>query len=261
MNQPTRRQMLLTVAASLAGVALTTNSSQRRPPATFVLVHGAGHGGWCWQRVADRLAPKGHRVFAPTLTGLCERSHLASDKVDLTTHINDIVNEIKWKDLDQVVLVGHSYGGMVITGVAEQMGSRIASIVYLDAFLPSDGQSLMDVVMQLGGGTPPPTPFSGAAFAAFLEVNEEDRAWVAGKVTEQPPGTVLEKLRVSGAFLKVPRKTFVRVTKGEQPFFKAVADRYATDPAWQVHTIDCGHDMMIDRPDELTSILEGAAGP
>ena len=193
---------------------------------TFVLVHGASHGGWCWQRVVNRLTAKGHRVFAPTLTGLCERSHILNDKIDLTTHIGDIVNEIKWKDLDQIVLVGHSYGGMVNLSVP--------------------------------GWTPPPPPFSGANFAAFMEVNDNDRAWVASKLTPQPQDTLTEKLRVSGAFLTVPRKSFVGVTKGEQPFFKAVADRYAADPAWQVHQLDCGHDVMIDKPDELTAILEGS---
>jgi pimeloyl-ACP methyl ester carboxylesterase len=258
LNHLSRREVLTSAAASLASIAITTSGSPRRPSVNFVLVHGAAHGGWCWQRVADRLTAKGHRVFAPTLTGLCERSHLLNEKIDLTTHINDVVNEIKWKDLDRVVLVGHSYGGMVITGVAEQLLSRLASIVYLDAFLPGDGQSLLDVVSQYQPGAPPPPPFSGAAFAAFLEVNEKDRAWVASKLTEQPPATVMEKLRVSGAFLRVPRKSFIGVTRGEQPFFKAVADRYATDPAWQVHKVDCGHDVMIDRPDELTSILEGA---
>ena len=140
-------------------------------PATFVLVHGAGHGGWCWQRVADRLTAKGHRVFAPTLTGLCERSHLLNDKIDLTTHISDIVNEIKWKDLDQIVLVGHSYGGMVITGVAEQLASRIASIVYLDAFLPGDGQSVADVVNAICARKMPvlTSPFVPAPPVALLE--------------------------------------------------------------------------------------------
>ena len=259
LDRPSRRQILKSAAASLAGFSLTTAESPRRTPATFVLVHGAAHGGWCWQRVVDRLTAKGHRVFAPTLTGLCERSHLLNDTIDLTTHINDIVNEIKWKDLDEVVLVGHSYGGMVITGVAEQVASRLASIVYVDAFLPGDGQSLLDVVNQyMPGRTPPPAPFSGVDFAAFLEVNEKDRAWVASKLTEQPPGTVIEKLRVAGGFLRVPRKSFVGVTKGEQPFFKAIADRYRSDRAWQVHQIDCGHDVMIDRPNELVSILEVA---
>jgi len=210
--------------------------------------------------VADRLTAKGHRVFAPTLTGLGERSHLLNDKIDLTTHISDIVNEIKWKDLDQIVLVGHSYGGMVITGVAEQLVSRIASIVYLDAFLPGDGQSVTDVVNAVAPGMMPvlTSPAVAPPPVAFLNVNEKDSAWVGSKVTAQPVATLTEKLRVSGAFLRVPRKSFVGVTKGEQPFFKAVANRYATDPAWQVHELDCGDDMMIDKPDELIAILEGS---
>src|ERR1700683_2177449 len=108
-------------------------------PRTFVLVHGAWHGGWCWRRVADRLSAKGHYVVAPTLSGVGERSHLPPDVINLTTQINDVVGEIKWKDLDNIVLVGHSYGGMVITGVAEQMRDRIAAMVYLDAFQPADG--------------------------------------------------------------------------------------------------------------------------
>jgi pimeloyl-ACP methyl ester carboxylesterase len=156
--------------------------------------------------------------------------------------------------------VGHSYGGMVITGVAEQLASHIASIVYLDAFLPGDGQSMLDVTDPYMPRRPT-VPFSAAeaaGFAAFMNVNEKDRAWVASKLTEQPLGTATEKLRVSGAFLRVPRKSFIGVTKGEQPFFKAVADRYATDPAWQVHQVDCGHDVMIDKPDELTAILQGS---
>ena len=140
---------------------MTTGCSPRRIPATFVLVHEAAHGGWCWQRVADRLTAKGHRVLAPTLTGLCERSHLLNDKIDLTVHINDMVNEIKWKDLDQIVLVGHSYGGMVITGVAEQLASRIASIVYLDAFLPGDGP------ISVGLGQPVCAPVDAASASFF----------------------------------------------------------------------------------------------
>src|SRR6202046_5711451 len=91
------------------------------PTRTFVLVHGAWHGGWCWRRVADRLTAKGHYVVAPTLSGVGERSHLPPNEINLTTQINDVVGEIKWKDLDHLVLVGHSYGGMVITGVAEQL--------------------------------------------------------------------------------------------------------------------------------------------
>ena len=126
--------------ASRAGRASRVLAQSKGSP--FVLVHGAWHGGWCWRRVADRLTAKGRYVVAPTLSGVGERSHLANDSINLSTHIDDVVNEIKWKDLEALVLVGHSYGGMVITGVAERMRERIAAIVYLDAFLPQDGQSL-----------------------------------------------------------------------------------------------------------------------
>ncbi len=103
---------------------------------TFVLVHGGWHGGWCYSRVAQRLAAAGHRVFTPTLTGLGERAHLYSRSINLTTHITDIINVIKWERLQNVVLAGHSYGGMVVTGVADAIPEKIASLVYLDAFVP-----------------------------------------------------------------------------------------------------------------------------
>ena len=116
-----------------------------RCPYTFVLVHGAWHGGWCWQRVADRLRGGGHTVFTPTLTGLGERSHLLRAGIDLKTHITDIVNVMKWEGLSDVVLCGHSYGGFVISGVAEQMAPAIRSIVFLDAFVPRNGESVLDL--------------------------------------------------------------------------------------------------------------------
>jgi pimeloyl-ACP methyl ester carboxylesterase len=112
---------------------------------TFVLVHGAWHGGWCYVRVADLLRAGGHRVVTPTLTGLGERSHLFSGAITLSTHIDDIVNVLRWEDLTNVVLAGHSYGGFVISGVAERVPERIAALVFLDAFVPADGESLWDL--------------------------------------------------------------------------------------------------------------------
>jgi pimeloyl-ACP methyl ester carboxylesterase len=108
---------------------------------TFVLVHGAWHGGWCWRRVSDLLEKQGHKVFAHD-DGLGERSHLIGGKIDLATHVTDIVNVIKWENLNDVVLVGHSYGGVIISGVAEQMRDAIGSIVFLDAFVPANGDTL-----------------------------------------------------------------------------------------------------------------------
>jgi pimeloyl-ACP methyl ester carboxylesterase len=116
-------------------------SSDRR--LTFVLVHGAWHGGWCWRRVADLLTRQGHRVFTPTLTGLGERSHLLNSAIDLETHITDVVNVFRWENIENAVLCGHSYGGWVISGVAEALESLavpLAAIVFLDAHLPENGQ-------------------------------------------------------------------------------------------------------------------------
>jgi pimeloyl-ACP methyl ester carboxylesterase len=107
--------------------------------------HGAWHGAWCWRRVARRLTARGHEVFTPTITGLAERSHLLRGDIDLDTQLLDVVNVMKWQGLKDVVLVGHSYGGMVVSGVAEKMEKAIASFVMLDAFFPEDGQSLIDV--------------------------------------------------------------------------------------------------------------------
>src|SRR4051812_4933591 len=111
---------------------------------TFVLVHGAWHGGWCWRRVGDRLRALGHDVRTPTLTGVGERAHLLSPAVTLRTHVDDVVNVIKWDELTDVVLVGHSYGGFIVSEVVERVPHAIASIVYLDAFVPENGKSLQD---------------------------------------------------------------------------------------------------------------------
>ena len=111
---------------------------------TFVLIHGAWHGGWCWRRVADLLEAKGHKVFAPSLTGNGDRSHLLSKDVTLDTHITDIVNLFKWEDIKDVCLVAHSYGGWPSSGALEQIGDRVSSIVWLDAFKPENGQKGTD---------------------------------------------------------------------------------------------------------------------
>ena len=114
--------------------------------ATFVLVHGAWHGSWCWKHVRKRLQHAGHDVFTPTLTGVGERCHLASPNVNLSTHIADILSLIQWEELSRIILCGHSYGGFVISGVADRIPDRIRALVYLDAFVPEDGECLFDLV-------------------------------------------------------------------------------------------------------------------
>ena len=130
----TRRATLAGAAAGFGAVAFVNSAKAQVTPKTFVLVHGSWHGGWCWRRVSDRLEKLGHKVFTPTLTGLGERSHLLDEKVNLTTHITDIVNVIKWERLINVVLCGHSYAGYPVSGALEQIGSAVSSIVFLNTF-------------------------------------------------------------------------------------------------------------------------------
>src|SRR5579863_4233762 len=114
--------------------------------ASFVLVHGGTRGGWCWKRVAALLRQRGHDVFTPTLTGLGERAHLASPTIDLDTHIEDIISVIRAEELSEIVLCGHSYGGMVVTGVADRIAEKIRSLVYVDALVPKDGECAFDLL-------------------------------------------------------------------------------------------------------------------
>jgi pimeloyl-ACP methyl ester carboxylesterase len=234
-------------------------------PAIFVLVHGAWSGGWCYHKVAERLRAKGRRVFAPTLTGQGERSHLSGMAINLSLHTADIINVFHYEGLHDVVLAGHSYGGMVITAVADRMPERVRALVYLDAFLPVDGQSLFDINVPkntqmfianagaIGGLAVPAPP------AAFFNVNQDDAARVDALATPFPIGCFTEKIKLTGAHRKIAKHIYVHSTvlPRESPF-KPFYDRAKADPAWQAHTLPCGHDAMLDRPDEVTTILESA---
>jgi pimeloyl-ACP methyl ester carboxylesterase len=231
--------------------------------ATFVLVHGAWHGAWCWRRVARLLARNGHEVFAPTLTGLGERSHLFGPGIDLDTHILDIVNEVKWQGLNDIVLVGHSYGGLVVSGVAEKAETAIASLVMLDAFLPESGQAVIEMVsgpVREGvlaaqrSGTMALPPRS----AAIFKVNEKDRAWVDAQCTPQPLQTFLQKLTLTGARERIANKTYVRAIGYESPYFDRGL-KTARERGWRTYEVACGHDVMLDMPDRLAEILQEAA--
>ena len=227
---------------------------------TFVLVHGAWHGGWCWQRVTERLNRGGHKVFAPTLTGLGERSHLLRERIDLKTHITDVVNVLKWERLTDVVLCGHSYGGFVISGVAEEMAPAIRSIVYLDAFVPQNGESVRDLTapavqeivsgaLQRGDLTIPPR--SAEAFG----VNAADRAWVDGLCVGQPIGTFTDKIALSGARDRIPRKSYIRAKSYANPGFDRALAAVKSGPSWRTYEVACGHDVMVDDPERLAEIL------
>ena len=230
--------------------------------ANFVLVHGAWHGGWCWRGVADRLRSAGHRVATPTLTGLGERRHLLGEQVNLDTHIEDVVNAARWEEFDRFVLCGHSYGGAVITGVAERLesapGAAIGAIVYLDAFIPGDGQS---VAAAAGLQAPEAPTLAPPAAESFQIRDPRDRAWVDAMMTPHPMRTITQPQRVSGAYDRIPRKVYVLAAaydRGTQAFRSTYA-RLSGDASWKTFARPHGHHLMLDDPDFVVETLLEAA--
>ena len=227
----------------------------------YVLVHGAWHGGWCWQRVTPLLRAADHAVFTPTLTGLGERSHLASPEIDLNTHIQDVVNVLEYEDLSKVVLVGHSYGGMVITGVTERAAERLAHVVYLDAFIPQDGQALVDLVnqsfqegmrqqAQAAGGRLPPFPVE--QYGVFADA---DVRWVGPKLVPHPFKTLTTPVRLMNAAAAALPRTYIYCNDPAMGFFEAFAERTRAGKGWRYRELATGHDAMVTMPRQLADLL------
>jgi len=230
--------------------------------ATFVLVHGAWRGSWAWKRVRKTLQAQGHEVFTPTLTGVGERSHLLSRDVNLATHILDVENLLRWEDLSDVILCGHSYAGCVVGGVADRVPERIKALVYLDAFILESGENLLQHVpgVQLQpllegtnavgeGWKVPPIP------AEVFKVNTADSEWVNRQCTPQPLGTFEQRTQLSGGARKIGNVTFI-LAQGfvEGSPFPAFYEK-AKARGWKTAVLPCGHDVMLDMPEELSRIL------
>ena len=230
--------------------------------ATFVLVHGAFHGGWCWRVVTPRLTDAGHTVFTPTLTGLGERAYLANPDVDLETHIADVIGVFDWEDLQDVILVGHSYGGMVVGAAADRLADRIRCLVYLDALIPEDGKAVVDFQpperrqamsdrVAAGNGWQLP-----ANSAAYYDVEDAKlAAWVDAKCGPHPWATFTQAARLTGAADSIRRTTYVRCTNTKLAYLdQFVAQAEAAD-GWQVMRLDAGHDCMVTEPGAVADLL------
>lgn len=249
-----RRQLLAAAAVvPLASMVEGLPVIARNDGVTFVLVHGAWHGGWCWKKLAPLLRVSGNVVLTPTMTGLGERAHLLTPDVTLETHIADIAAVIECEDVERVVLVGHSYGGMVIAGVAPRIASRLSALVYLDAFLPDDGKSLKDYApvpptRDDGWRVPPPgTPQS------FGVTNADDVAWVTPRLGDQPLKTFTQPVRMSREAITPSKQHFIQCTRA--PFFADAAQR-AQRRGFQVQQLlTAGHDVMISDPTALANLL------
>jgi pimeloyl-ACP methyl ester carboxylesterase len=232
-----------------------------------VLVHGAWHGGWCWRRVADRLRQAGHRVIAPTLTGVGERRHLLSASVDAETHIQDVLGVLEAEELEDVVLVGHSYAGIVISGVAARARRRLRRLVYLDALLVEDGQSwaqafppeVVEARRKSATTTngvktlPPPDP----AIYGFAEA--ADTEWVRRRMTPHPFAPFEQKMHWGGPLGNGLPRLYVDCTLPVLPALATIKDRYRGRSDWPFVELRTGHDAMVSVPEALTQLLlEGA---
>jgi pimeloyl-ACP methyl ester carboxylesterase len=226
----------------------------------FVLVQGAWIGGWYWRPNAQALRKAGHEVYTPTLTGLGERSHLMNPGINLDTHIADVINVIKWEELSDIVLVGHSYGGMVVTGVADTMPDKIKSLVYLDAFVPENGQSLLSLLPP-GGPSPQPAsdytsaPLSPAVFGASPEV----AAFVEARTSPHPTACFTQAVKLTGGIDRIKKKTYIYANVPAPTTFTQFYDKLKGRPGWVLHTLPCTHLVQIDMPNELTALLLQAA--
>jgi pimeloyl-ACP methyl ester carboxylesterase len=227
---------------------------------TFVLVHGAWHGGWCWDRVAPLLRAAGHEVHSPTLTGLSERAHLLSPQVGLDTHTEDVVRLIDVLQLQQVVLVGHSYAGQIVSAVADRRPGIVGLRVYLDAFVGTDGESARELL-------PPTVEHHWAESAAqdgfgwlvpvrkltVLGVTEPaDIDWLTPRLTPHPWKTYTDRLRLIGAADEAPA-AFIECVSWMR-VFRDQADR-ARERGWPVHELRTGHEAMVTEPAALSAVL------
>lgn len=232
--------------------------------ANFLFVPGAFHGGWCYDKVRPLLEEVGHRVLTPTLSGVGERSHLAIlGSINLQTHILDIVNLIKWRDLDEVVLCGHSYGCLVITGVADLLPKRIASLVYLDGPLPTkDGDTLFSLLPNLlAPFTELSASLGGTAVTHWpskvFGVGAEYQAWADSKLTSHPLACFTQKIALSGDYKQVSKRVFIYNSRdiGIPTPIPAWYEAQRDLPGNTVFSLEGGHDLMIDCARELTDIL------
>lgn len=234
-----------------------------RPEWSFVLVHGAWHGGWCWVRVADRLRAAGQRVYTPTLTGLGDRAHLLSPAVGLETFIDDVVGTLETEALTGTILVGHSYGGVPITGAADRVPDRVAHLVYLDAMLPQNGRSILSLVAPAlaaerrrqaqatsGGLTFPPPPAG-----AFGVEGPGDVEWLERNLCPHPLRSYEDPLRLRHPFGNGRKITYIACTRPAYPPILPMHEYARRQPGWAYRELPTGHDAMVTAPDALTAML------
>jgi pimeloyl-ACP methyl ester carboxylesterase len=231
--------------------------------ADFVLVHGAWHGAWCWKRILPGLWSAGHRAFAVSLTGTGERSHQIAPGIRLTDHVEDVAAVIEAEELQRAIVVGHSYGGLIITGLADRMPERIARLVYVDAVVPLPGESWSSghaeatraqrrAAIAATGAIPPSDP-------AQFGLAGEDAQWLARRMRPQPGGVYDDPLHFDAARLAALPRSFIDCNAPALGTIDAMRARVRAQPGWDVHEIATGHDPMVSAPEALLSLLLATA--
>lgn len=229
--------------------------------ASIVLAHGAWSAAWAWKKMRPLLRDAGHDFFSPTYTGLGQRAHLARPDVDLSTHIEDVTGLLEFEDLKDVVLLGHSYGGMVATGVADKARSRVARLIYLDAFAPRDGQSLFDLVgPKAEGNMRAGAEKHGEGWK--LPVNPmppdtapDDVAWASPRRRPQPIKTFEQKIRLTSTEAPPPRHYIYAKKNMPGDAFRQFGERAKSEAGWKYYEIDSSHNPHITCPDVLMKLL------
>lgn len=235
---------------------------------TFVLVHGAWHGGWAWHRVTDLLTAQGHRAYTPSLTGLGDREHLFSRQVSLQTHIDDIVTLVEAEELEDFVLVGHSYAGVVITGVADILQQRVAHYIYLDGGVPvemgpgisfswadsnkpEDREKRLSAIRDQGNGMALPAPPP----SAFAVTDAADAAWLQRRLRPMPAQTYTGRYTCTHSGSAGLKRTYIASNQPPYQAYVPIYERVKRDPSWTFKTIESGHDSMVTAPSALVALL------
>ncbi|MFT4204520.1 MAG: alpha/beta fold hydrolase [Chitinophagaceae bacterium] len=259
MNNFTKHFFTTLIILLLAGTNIALAQNKTDNP-VFVLVHGAWHGGWCWQDISQNLRAKGYRVYTPTLSGLGEHKNTTTDNVNLQTHITDIINLIEMEDLRNVILVGHSYAGTVITGVADSIPERLSKLVYLDAMIVHNGESALSVqteetqnymnrIIEQKQNVP---PVSAENFGVSDTVKAK---WVNDRLTPQPFNTFTQKLILKHKFGNNIPLVYIACVNPQLPVLEKLSKEAQNNSLWTYYTLNTGHDAMITMPKELSKLF------
>jgi pimeloyl-ACP methyl ester carboxylesterase len=262
-----RRNLLASTAVAALGAlnsgctSVDTARDRIHPKGSIVLVHGAWYGGWCWKKLTPLLVQAGHAVYAPTLTGLGDRAHQSRPDIDLDQHVRDLLAVLEVEDLNDVTLVGHSYGGFVIGAVALRARARLRQLIYLDAFVPDSGQRVVDYLLplerreaivkagQVSGFVAPIPP------RAHGVTDEQDIAWITPRLARQPFATFMQPMPSAPEAPPALPRSYIACAQSAAGAFGPFAARFRNDPAWRFRELATGHNAMIIVPQLLARTL------